>query len=229
MKAHLTKVSLALLSMVFLLGCQEQGSDPVGPEGLGPEFVKKGEDCGMPNPHPSCKDEEPPPPEPEPTVTLTGGMLAGAFPVGTKDTRKTLGVGNHNATKPQFIQMAFVNLGACVGFKATNGGTLPTPSEVEDLTMELTGNAADAKVTMSIVKASLGGSGDHELQVEYTGNLGGTSILLGGWPGPVTVAEGPTDVFTFTGPVVVWDREGNGKDVRLIRCPGQTVTVTLNR
>ena len=34
MKAHLTKVSLALLSAAFLLGCQEQGSEPVGPEGL---------------------------------------------------------------------------------------------------------------------------------------------------------------------------------------------------
>ena len=41
MKAHLTKVSLALLSTVFLLGCQDMGSRPVGPEGLGPEFGHK--------------------------------------------------------------------------------------------------------------------------------------------------------------------------------------------
>ena len=41
MKAHLTKVSLALLSTVFLLGCQDLGSEPVGPEGLGPEFAAK--------------------------------------------------------------------------------------------------------------------------------------------------------------------------------------------
>ncbi len=40
MKSHLTKVSLALLSTVFLLGCQGQGSEPVGPEG--PQFDKKG-------------------------------------------------------------------------------------------------------------------------------------------------------------------------------------------
>ena len=40
MKAHLAKVSLALLSTVFLLGCQEQGSGPVGPEG--PQFNKPG-------------------------------------------------------------------------------------------------------------------------------------------------------------------------------------------
>ena len=45
MKAHLAKVSLALLSTVFLLGCQEQGSGPVGP---GPEFNKPNDgDCGQ--------------------------------------------------------------------------------------------------------------------------------------------------------------------------------------
>ncbi len=36
MQAHLTKVSVALLSTVFLLGCQDMGSEPVGPEG--PQF-----------------------------------------------------------------------------------------------------------------------------------------------------------------------------------------------
>ena len=41
MKAHLAKLSLALLSTVFLLGCQDMGSEPVGPEGLGPEFGHK--------------------------------------------------------------------------------------------------------------------------------------------------------------------------------------------
>ena len=41
MKAHLTKLSLALLSAVFLLGCQEQASSPVGLEG--PQFDKKGD------------------------------------------------------------------------------------------------------------------------------------------------------------------------------------------
>ncbi len=46
MKAHLTKVSLALLSMVFLFGCQEQGSGPVGLEGLGPEFTHKNGEHG---------------------------------------------------------------------------------------------------------------------------------------------------------------------------------------
>ena len=46
MKAHLTKVSLALLSAAFLLGCQEQGSEPVGPEGLEIQAAKGGNDKG---------------------------------------------------------------------------------------------------------------------------------------------------------------------------------------
>ena len=59
MKAHLAKLSLALLSAVFLLGCQEQGSEPVGPEGLGPEFMKvKNCDPGDREVHPSCKPAE---------------------------------------------------------------------------------------------------------------------------------------------------------------------------
>ncbi len=45
MKAHLAKVSLALLSTVFLLGCQEQGSGPVGPEG--PQFDKPDPTTGL--------------------------------------------------------------------------------------------------------------------------------------------------------------------------------------
>ena len=74
MKAHLAKVSLALLSAAFLLGCQEQGSEPVGPEGPGPEFVKKGIDCGIPNPHPSCKDGGGEPTEADATVELSEGL-----------------------------------------------------------------------------------------------------------------------------------------------------------
>ncbi len=48
MKAHLAKLSLTLLSAVFLLGCQDMGSGAVGPDGLVPEFdkpVKSVGDC----------------------------------------------------------------------------------------------------------------------------------------------------------------------------------------
>ena len=52
MKSHLAKVSLALLSVVFVLGCQDQASGPVGLDGLGPQFAKK---CPSP---PCAKDDD---------------------------------------------------------------------------------------------------------------------------------------------------------------------------
>ena len=70
MKAHLAKLSLALLSAVFLLGCQEQGSEPVGLEGLGPQFAKPGACPG----HPSCKDGGGEPTEADATVELSEGL-----------------------------------------------------------------------------------------------------------------------------------------------------------
>ena len=46
MKAHLTKVSLALLSAALVLGCQDLGSGPVGPDGLVPQFKRGGNKPG---------------------------------------------------------------------------------------------------------------------------------------------------------------------------------------
>ena len=46
MKAHFAKLSLALLSTVFLFGCQERGAGPMGPDGLGPEFTHKNGEHG---------------------------------------------------------------------------------------------------------------------------------------------------------------------------------------
>ena len=52
MKSTLTKVSMALFSVVFLLSCQDLGSGPVGPDGLVPQFAKW--TCDDRPDHPSC-------------------------------------------------------------------------------------------------------------------------------------------------------------------------------
>ena len=53
MKAHLTKISLAVISTAFLLGCQEQGSGAVGPEG--PQFHAGHAECEAHNKNdPDC-------------------------------------------------------------------------------------------------------------------------------------------------------------------------------
>ena len=57
MKAHLAKVSLALVSAVFILGCQDLGSGPVGPEG--PQFDKEVDgEHGTIKPHGGDKGNE---------------------------------------------------------------------------------------------------------------------------------------------------------------------------
>ena len=55
MKSNYVKVSLALLSAVFILGCQDLA--PVGPDGLVPQFGKV-KNCDPPDPHPSCEGDD---------------------------------------------------------------------------------------------------------------------------------------------------------------------------
>ena len=60
----------ALLGVAFVLGCQDLGTGPVEPYGLGPQFAKK-----------KCKDTDHPPPcgkdDKEPTVD---GTFTATFP-----------------------------------------------------------------------------------------------------------------------------------------------------
>ena len=76
-KAHLTRVSLALLPMVFLLSCQDSGTGPVGPDGLVPQFhaahvdTCEGHDK---KDNPNCGGGGGgEPTEPDATVVLSGG------------------------------------------------------------------------------------------------------------------------------------------------------------
>ena len=51
MKTQNVTTALAFLVAAFMWGCQEQGSSPVGPDGLGPQFDKKGSGDCFPKPH----------------------------------------------------------------------------------------------------------------------------------------------------------------------------------
>ena len=80
MKAHLAKLSLALLSAAFLLAYQEQGSGPVGPEG--PQFDKKGSGtCAAAESGGHCHGDSDNQEGPNVDVTLEGGIISdGAQP-----------------------------------------------------------------------------------------------------------------------------------------------------
>ena len=85
MKSHLAQICIALLSTAVLLGCQGQGSDPVGPEGVGPQFAKK--DCVADPTHPGCKDDGGG--VTVGSIELTPTNLSLATPLG-EDTRRDL-------------------------------------------------------------------------------------------------------------------------------------------
>ena len=72
MKSDLTKVSIALLCAVSILGCQDLG--PVGPDGLVPQFTHRPGTCkGHHKNDPGC-EPDPPADRPLYTVTMAGGL-----------------------------------------------------------------------------------------------------------------------------------------------------------
>ena len=232
MKAYLAKVSLALLSAAFLLSCQEQGSEPVGPE-----FVKKGIDCGLTD-HPSCKDDDDDDPAPT-TLDLVDGMETMGLDVTVKrDNSTELRVGNTDFMRPG-ITMNFTELGKCTPVSFVP----PNDVEIAALKAELVGLVTEGFFVMSIDKTSLGTTGGHLLLVQIDGTFvdrttGHTRITLGGHvagPVKVKVVEGSADVFEWTGPVGVSAKTGSGrKSGRAIACPGigddpNLVRATLTR
>ena len=164
-------------------------------------------------------------------VVLTDGMQAGLSDlVVERDNDKNLIIGNFD--RDHAITMNFTDLGDCTPVSTV----LPSPAEIIKLVAELTGRSNPsfdfnpATFRMAIFRSSLGELGKHRLTVSREGtfddaNTGDTRIQLGGpHGGPVTVVEGPPDVFTFTGPVVVWAHGVGGgdgrKSNRIIQCPG---------
>ena len=244
-KACLAKVSGALLCAGLLLGCQEQGSGPVGPDGLGPQFDRVGTGgCPSPDNKGHCHGDKGS--TPMPTLDFADGMATSGFEVNVKDRTNTLKVENNDFV--QAIQMQFPDPdpGTCVGFKATESGVVPNDEEVGKLRDELNQLVTSGFFVMQIDKTSLGSpSRGNLLNVERDGTfdgLNGTTRIMLGSPfnqvAPVTVTSDANDVFKFTGPVVVWAHgvggRGGEKSNRIIQCSGtgtapNLVTVTLTR
>ncbi len=249
MKAHLAKLSLALLSAVFLLGCQERGSGPVGLEGLGPEFDKPLDNCDFPDAKGHCHNGDDVVEPEQVTLDLADGMMTtSGLPVTVKTDRDDkLRVNNTDFVHD--IQMNFMDLGTCVGFKGTKSSVLPSTDEVAKLEAELhdfSGTHGPSEphtpgrlvtegfFVMQIDRTRLGRtSGDHGLLVQHDGTFDGptghTRIMLGSSPfdqvGPATVTQdGEGETFQFTGPIVVWAHGVGGgggiKSNRIIQCPG---------
>ncbi len=249
MKAHLTKVSLALLSTVFLLGCQDMGSEPVGPEGLGPEFThKNGAEHGKGGGGGGGNSEAF-------ELDLAGGMTTTGFDVGGTSSIFAL----QSNDFPEVIELDFgdYKITDCEIIRGT-GGVHHAPTIEEEwaliLLAELSGTTVTAVINgvfgMDIDLTGLvhpsetpfpvATSTSHFLDVNYDNEFGKRTMvaLLGGDGATVTWVSsiGSEDVFELAGPVTVAIRGvagGKGKKSnRTIRCGGagdNVVTATVTR
>ncbi len=233
MKAHLAKVSLALLSAAFLLGCQEQGSGPVGLEGLGPEFGHKdshnpgggGGGDGGGGTGRAVAD-----------VTITGGMVTDdpeSQPVNLSENDNTLKI-NASAFDIAEIELRIsltttlaAEIGACTMNREGTGKEASLFGRLSDLAQERMGFFVD------IDKNNLGfASKDHKISVTWKeGENGPFDVAIrfakldpeAG--SPTVTLEADEDIngnFTATfsgGSVVLRDRDGKPKDHLTLVCP----------
>ena len=257
MKTHLAKLSLALLSTVFLFGCQEQGSGPVGPEGLGPEFDKPtcegGTHCNHGDDGGSGSGQG--------TVDLDVGMVATGLALDMKESGKKL-TANSQVSHGGLILNITTNfrkadgspygITDCVGDKLGDEltddewagllGELTTPWEASDIFIEI-----DKKGGGGLTVGGEATLASHLLLVQRDGTFDSdatTAIKVGRnehsnelfvkW----ISSEGSVDVFEFTGPGVAvnaGDPTG-GRAARIIVCTfdgpgelGNKVVMTVHR
>ena len=182
MKSNLTNVSLVLLSAVFILGCQDQGSGPVGPDGLVPQFAKV-KNCDPPDPHPSCKEEGGTGGSVPANLTMTSGMTASAQTVEFQDRENILAFSNF-VHQPITLAMALSAThndlrDECTPF-LRNRAT-PDGDDLDDLFDKLIdpSQVRDGGFFVRIDKNALGESDEHSIQVVWEDVDGSFDVSVG--------------------------------------------------
>ena len=241
MKSHLAKLSLALLSTVFLLGCQEQGSEPVGPEGPGPEFDKPGSVCAA-----HCHDDDAVDPG-QSTLKLEFGMETTLLPVSVKESDTKLTVNNTDFHHEIIMNFRRQDGGDYDGPRDCTVHLGSTGSHDEDLIpadetfllAQLKAVVDSGFFTMQIDKDGLDSPpSDGLLLVEHDVTFEGSTVsIIIMIQRPANVQQETPDIFRFTGPVVVRANGVGGgkgkKSRRQIACGFEAgdnmVMATINR
>ncbi len=193
MNAHLAKLSLALLSAVFLLGCQEQGSSPVGLEGLGPELDKRGSgSCAAAASGGHCHGDEE---ATEFTVKVTGDIFSvGGFVDGVDGLYEA----TRNGVRARGFQLDISSIFNAV--TCAEGGELPF------LPNPLTGTLGFGNFLNDYIILFFEYNGaDHYFQSQI-------DDLDNPDPWPPTVAEGTRTVTQGTGEWSIQNQDKNHRD-----------------
>ena len=206
MKSNLRNVSLALLSAVFVLGCQDQGTGVVESDGAGPQFAKKKRGkSDKPGGGGGVKG----------TVTLAGGMInTTGLQLPGKIDATTVTLNTNNFDGDIVMNFAGQNCQVIVGQNGRNGAALD-PDEMDFLLGQVTKTFTGGWFFLEVDKTSLTvddppKAGNHLLSVGHYDTLDShrVSIDIRLWP-DLSGVEGvkvkwvSPDVFEFTGPIWV--------------------------
>lgn len=255
MKSHLAQVSLALLSTVFLFGCQEQGSGPVGLEGVDPQLHEAHEPCkGHRKNEEGCDGNgNSGGGTPKADLTVTNGMKTEdplSQTVQLQENDQSLGMTASSNTVGEIkLAIALVNthivgINACVP-KDVDLNDPDDAARAQELLDKLEGDAAQTRMGffVDIDKNNLGSaSKDHKISVTWKDASGGPfDVRLGTArklrPGEHAVAEvtsgninGDFTVAFSGGTVLLKNRTGRVRDHFSLACPNEdVVTMVLVR
>ncbi len=231
MKSDLTKLSLALLSAVFILGCQDLGTGAVEADGLEPQFAKGGKG-------------KPPGGNVSATVTLAGGMeMAPGLPLVGKYDDNTVSLNTNDFDVK--IDMKFSPDQTCTMIVGADDGGVMDHLEGQLATASPTSGAFFLEIDKTGLQVGESTQAEkHLLLVEYAHVFDGHSvqvlIIHGDAFAPAEVAwvtsTASEDVFNFTGQIVVWMHGVGGlkgkRGRRATACDAvdkNLVTVTVDR
>ena len=221
---------LAFASVAFMYGCQEQGSELVGPDGVatqGTTQAAKGGNKGKPPKNDSGGATV--------TVTLGGGMTGELTNVKVfSDNNKKFAMNTDPNQSAGVIAMNFdIDTDECVA-EPDNAET-EAVDRVKRLKAQLGAhlpNANNSLFTLFNVKVDRTALGDqdkgHDLQFTYDPVDGGGGIILGWAHRDRAAVSEEAGTFTFSGGQIrVGEEEGSPRDRIRILCPSKDVTVTV--
>ena len=231
MKLNLTKVSLALLGAVFVLGCQDVGTGVVASDGPGPQFAKgKG---------------KPPSGDVSATVTLAGGMtMPTGLPLVGKYDDNTVSLNTNDFDVKIDMDFSVSTDQICTMIVGEDDGGVMEHLRHQLATAAPTSGAFFLKIDKTGLEVGKSTQAEkHLLLVEYADMFRGPVqvLIIHGDPFPQAEVEWVTsaasgDVFNFTGTIVVWMNGVDGlkgkRGRRAMACVaegGNLVTVTVTR
>ena len=243
MKTHALTMSVAVLFAVFLAGCDDQGSGPVGPEDIGPQLThKNGKEHGKGGGGGGGSSVS------DATVALSGGMnTSGAQAVRIqRENRNILTFEETRDSDDNMISLFRTAIALFSGATTSEKCVVSDPDvsagDVEALLAKLNDGEQVRFWSMTADKRKLDKPSDkHEIESTWSDDDGTFSVHVGTTdllPGPVTVSvtsadgtiNGDGTLVYSGGTVVIKNRTGPVSDHFSVHCANETpITVVVDR